>query len=75
VTPDEEFTVAFRPMNNGGAIIHSLRLVSTAGMPYAAKIVEVEQISVVSDLSISGDLKKFIIGIVEMTTSRKPPTS
>jgi hypothetical protein len=62
-------------MNNGGAIIHSLRLVSTAGMPYAAKIVEVEQISVVSDLSISGDLKKFIIGIVEMTTSRKPPTS
>ena len=28
-------------MNNGWAIIHSLRMVSTAGMPHAAKIVEV----------------------------------
>jgi hypothetical protein len=65
VTPDEEFTIAFRRMNNGWAIIHSLRMVSTAGMPYAAKVVEVEQTSLVSDLTISGDLKKFIIGIVD----------
>jgi hypothetical protein len=65
VTPDEEFTVAFKHMNNGWAIIHSLRMVSTAGMPYAAKIVEVEQTSLVSDLTISGQLKKFIIGIVD----------
>lgn len=50
-------------MNNGWAIIHSLRMVSTAGMPYAAKIVEVEQTSLVSDVTISGDLGKFIIGI------------
>lgn len=65
MTPDEEFTVAFKRMNNGWAIIHSLRMVSTAGMPYAAKIVEVEQTSLVSDLTISGQLKKFIIGIVD----------
>jgi len=52
-------------MNNGWAIIHSLRMVSTAGMSYAAKVVEAEQRSLVSDLTISGDLKKFIIGIVD----------
>ena len=52
-------------MNNGWAIIHSLRMVSTAGMPHAAKIVEVEQTSLVSDLTVSGQLKEFIIGIVD----------
>jgi hypothetical protein len=64
VNPDQEFTVAFRRMNNGWAIIHSLRMVSTAGMPYAAKIVKVEQTSLVSDLTVSGQLKEFIIGMV-----------
>lgn len=65
MTPDEEFTIAFRRMNNGWAIIHSLRMVSTAGMPYAAKIVEGEQTSLVSDLTVSGQLKEFTIGIVD----------
>ncbi len=65
MTPDEEFTIAFRRMNNGWAIIYSLRMVSTAGMPYAAKIVEGEQTSLVSDLTVSGQLKEFIIGIVD----------
>ena len=65
VTPDEQFTIVFRRMNNGWAVINSLRSVSRAGMPYAAKIVEVEQTSLVSDLTVSGQLKKFIIGIVD----------
>jgi hypothetical protein len=50
-------------MNNGWAIIHSLRTVSTAGMPYAARMVQVQQTSLISDLTVSGQLKKFIIGI------------
>ncbi len=71
VTPDEQFTIVFRRMNNGWAVINSLRSVSKAGMPYAAKIVEVEQTSLVSGLTVSGQLKEFIIGIVDDADLKK----
>jgi hypothetical protein len=50
-------------MNNGWAIIDSLRNVAGLGMPYAKKIVEVQHKSFMSELADSGQLEKFIIGI------------
>lgn len=63
VTPDQEFTIVFKRMNNGWATIDSLRNVAGLGMPYAKKIVEVQHKSLMSELTDSGQLEKFIIGI------------
>ncbi|PYX19759.1 MAG: hypothetical protein DMG82_24530 [Acidobacteria bacterium] len=52
VNADQEFTVVFRRINNGWAIIDSLRNVAALGMPYAKKIVDVQHKSFVSDLLI-----------------------
>ena len=71
VTPDQEFTVVFRRMSNGWAIIDSLRNVAALGMPYAKKIVEVQHKSFVSDLADSGHLEKFIIGIKDADDLKK----
>lgn len=71
MNPDQEFTVVFRRMNNGWAIIDSLRNVATVGMPYARKIVEVQHKSFVSDLADSGQLEKFIIGIKDADDLKK----
>jgi hypothetical protein len=71
VNPDQEFTVVFRRMNNGWAIIDSLRNVAAVGMPYAKRIVDVQHKSVVSDLADSGHLEKFIIGIKDADDLKK----
>lgn len=71
MTPDQEFTFVFRRMNNGWAIIDSLRNVAALGMPYAKKIVEVQHKSFVSELADSGDLEKFIIGIKDAHDLKK----
>src|SRR5271169_1950417 len=71
VNPDQEFTVVFRRMNNGWAIIDSLRNVAALGRPYAKKIVEVQHKSFVSELADSGDLEKFIIGIKDAHDLKK----
>ena len=54
MNPDQEFTVVFRRMAKGWAIIDSLRNVAALGMPYAKNIVEVQHKSFVSDLADSG---------------------
>jgi len=71
VNPDQEFTVVFSRMNNGWAIIDSLRNVRALGMPYAKKIVEVQDKSFVSDLGDSGHLEKLIIGIKDADDLKK----
>jgi hypothetical protein len=71
VNPDQEFTIVFRRLNDGWAIIDSLRNVAALGMPYAKKIVEVQHKSFVSELADSGDLKKLIIGIKEADDLKK----
>jgi hypothetical protein len=63
VNPDQEFTVVLKRMTSGWAIIDSLRNVAALGMPFAMKLVEVQDKSLVSDLTGSGQLEKFIIGI------------
>lgn len=63
MTPDQEFTSAFKRMNNGWATIDSLRNVAGLGMPYAKKLVEVQHKSWMSELTESGQLEKLIIGI------------
>ena len=71
MTPDQEFTVAFNRMNNGWAIIDSLRNVAALGMPYAKKVVDVQHKSFVSELVESGHLEKFIIGIKDADDLKK----
>ena len=71
VNADQEFTVVFRRINNGWAIIDSLRNVAALGMPYAKKIVDVQHKSFVSDLADSGQLEKLIIGIKDAGDLKK----
>jgi hypothetical protein len=71
VNPDQEFTVVFKRMTNGWAIIDSLRNVAALGMPFAIKLVEVQHKSFVSDLTGSGQLEKFIIGIKDADDLKK----
>lgn len=71
MSADTKFTIVFSRMNKGWAVIDSLRNVALAGMPYAAKIVDTQHRSFVSDITSSGELEKHIIGIKDSEDLRR----
>ena len=68
---DEQFTKAFSRITRGWAVIGSLRKVALAGMPYAARVVDGQHKSLMADLTASGQLEKFIIGIKDSQDLQK----
>jgi hypothetical protein len=68
---DQEFTIVFKRMTNAWAVIDSLRTATSLGMPYAAEIVKTQHMSFVSDLALSGQLEKLIVGIRDAADLKK----
>lgn len=71
MSPDEQFTVAFSRMTRGWATVDSFRRIGFAGIPYAAEIVAQEHSSLIADLTATGKLSEFIIGITSSEDLQK----